>query len=48
MYYAYWNFSVCVICASDLPEAFHEWLNSLGLIKSFETHLSTRMGVWFG
>lgn len=41
MYCAYWNLSVCVICAWGVPESYHKWLESLCLIGSLEIHLST-------
>jgi hypothetical protein len=32
MYCAYWIFRVYVICASEMPWAFHDWFESLWLI----------------
>jgi hypothetical protein len=41
MYWAHQNFSVCVICAYGMLGGFQKWLESMWLIWSLETHLST-------
>lgn len=41
MYCVYHNSSVCMICVPYMLEGFQKWLDSLWLIRSLETRLST-------
>ena len=41
IYWAWQDFNVCVLCASEKHVAFQNWFESLGWISRLETYLST-------